>query len=265
MTKRFIDRQWYRKNFTLSDMVGHPWTESNQTEREVEFIQKALILNGDEKILDLGCGFGRHSLELARQGFEVVGVDISSELIAQAKAQAKLIGSNIDFICADFRDLSFRSEFDVVLNICDGAIGYLETDEENYKMFKLIAQALKTGGKNLMHIPNTEYARKKLPRKFWHEGNEMLELNELDWDEVNKNMFRTVYSIKYGEVFQALKPPKHSCLRLYSLEELAALITPLNMKILGTYRDFSGKSAASDDSEYLIVITSKRECPSNKS
>ena len=96
------------------------------TKRQVDFLIDKLELKGNERILDLACGFGRHSLEFARRGYEVTGVDITPEYIRYATEQAGKEKLNAEFICRDIRDISFENEFDVVLNMADGAIGYLE-------------------------------------------------------------------------------------------------------------------------------------------
>ena len=66
---------------------------------------------------------------------------------------------NAKFICQDIRTITFDKEFDVVLNMADGAIGYLEDDGENHKIFSVIAKALKNGGKHFMDIMNGSYAK----------------------------------------------------------------------------------------------------------
>jgi 2-polyprenyl-3-methyl-5-hydroxy-6-metoxy-1,4-benzoquinol methylase len=149
------DKQWYKKIWTL-DAKNQTWVED--TENHVDFIIKSLNLLGSERILDLACGFGRHSLSLARRGFSVVGIDITKDYIEDAIRNAKKNAVTAEFIHSDIRDVVFNNEFDVVLNLADGAIGYLETDEENLKIFDIIAKALKSGGKHFMDICNAEYA-----------------------------------------------------------------------------------------------------------
>lgn len=123
----------YQRIWTL-DIQNQSWVED--TQRQVDFIIKALNLTGKERILDLACGFGRHSLELARRGFSVTGVDITPEYVSFAYALARQDGLNANFICADVREVNFHSEFDVVLNMADGAIGYLEMTRKTEKSLR---------------------------------------------------------------------------------------------------------------------------------
>ena len=73
-------------------------------------------------------------------------------ILHYANEQAKKENLNAKFICQDIRTITFDEEFDVVLNMADGAIGYLEDDGENHKIFSVIAKALKNGGKHFIHF-----------------------------------------------------------------------------------------------------------------
>ena len=77
------------------------WVED--ANRQVDFLIKQLHLKGTEKILDLACGFGRHSLEFARRGYDVTGIDITPAYIDYANEQAKKENLNAKFICQDIR------------------------------------------------------------------------------------------------------------------------------------------------------------------
>lgn len=76
---------WYRHGWTL-DIKNQTWTQ--QTEQQVDFLVRTLNLRGDEKILDLACGYGRHALSFARRGFSVTGVDLTPAYIEDAKKTA---------------------------------------------------------------------------------------------------------------------------------------------------------------------------------
>ena len=88
-------------------------------------------------------------------GYDITGVDITREYVDFASAQALREGLNAHFLCADIRQLPYLGEFDVVLNMADGAIGYLENDTENHRVFEVITAALRPVGKHLMDIMNS--------------------------------------------------------------------------------------------------------------
>jgi len=239
---------WYKEIWSL-DIKTLSWVE--ETESQIDFIIKELKLTGEEKILDLGCGFGRHSLALAQKGFCVTGVDITPAYIDDATANAAKLNLNAKFICADIREIKFENEFDVVLNMADGAIGYLENDEENMKIFDRISSALKPNGKSFIDICNAEYATKHFPQKTWESGEKALSLAEFDWDNDNKRMLYGSYEYKYGEV---ATPPKYEAapMRLYTKDEIKNIFSQRNMEIISTFSDFQGKSDSCDDLQLMV-------------
>ena len=223
------DTQWYKKIWTM-DIQEMSWVE--QTKSQVDFLWDILQLNGKERVLDLACGFGRHSLELASRGCKVVGVDITTGYIEEARKQAKEKGLDAEFICADLRDLRYRDEFDVVLNLADGAIGYLEDDNENLKIFDLISSALKPGGKHVMDVCNGGYAAKHFPSRHWVFGSQSLSLADFEWDARRSQMFYGGLEFKYGEVFTKPEEIHSNPTRLYNLQELSEIFQKRGMQIL---------------------------------
>src|SRR5436190_3980583 len=178
------------------------WTE--RTEAEVNRALTMLRPEGGERVLDLACGSGRHSLELVRRGFSVVGSEISSELVAIAKEEAASQNLEATFLEGDLRELDFDGEFDIVLNLNDGAVGYFETDEENHRTFEVISRALKPGGRNLIQVPNVLYARARLPQRSWIPSENMVELVEHRWNKKDRYMEGAMIPLRFGEVLEGL-------------------------------------------------------------
>ena len=176
---------WYKKIWTL-DIQNQSWVED--TKRQVDFLIERLHLRGGERILDLACGFGRHSLMLAERGFEMVGVDITPEYVEYASGQAQGRGLNARFICRDIRGVDFENEFDIVLNMADGAVGYLENEQENLKIFSAISRALKKGGRHFMDIMNADYAEAHFPCKQWDAGEQCLTLSNFEWESKTRTL-----------------------------------------------------------------------------
>jgi len=198
-------------------------------------------LTGKERILDLACGYGRHSLVFARKGFSVTGVDITKAYIEDAKKTAQEQSLDATFTLADIRDITFENEFDVVLNLDDGAIGYLEDDEENLKIFDVIAKALKAGGKHFMSINNADYADRYFPTTNCEIGTKMLTIWQYGWDAKTRLMTLGAYNIHYGEI--ALKPQidmdNANPMRLYSLAELKLIFQKCGMKTITSYSNYT--------------------------
>ncbi|MFO7447321.1 MAG: class I SAM-dependent methyltransferase [Ignavibacteriaceae bacterium] len=114
---------------------------------ECDFIEKEISYNKSIKILDLGCGTGRHSIELTKRGYNVTGVDLSDSQLKRAKEKAAGQNLQITFLKHDARDLPFVSEFDVVIMLCEGGFPLMETDEMNYQILQNASKALKQSGK----------------------------------------------------------------------------------------------------------------------
>ncbi len=240
---------WYKNNWTL-DIKNQSWVE--ESEKQVDFIIDTLSLNGKERILDLACGFGRHSLVFARKGFSVVGVDITKDYIEDAVNSAKEYSANVEFIHSDIRELQFKNEFDVVLNLADGAIGYLENDEENLKIFDVIANALRPGGKHFMDICNAEHAEHYFPKNCWDMGAKALSLSEFDWDKKKRRMLFGGCEIIFGEIAQKPEPFEADSIRLYSKTELEAILQKRQMSIINTFSNYSGKEASYKELQLMV-------------
>lgn len=231
------------------------WVE--ETRAQVDFICQVLQLQGKERVLDMACGFGRHALELARRGCRVVGVDITPEYIDEAQAQADKSGLEAEFICADLRELRYRETFDVVLNMADGAIGYLEGDEENLRIFDAIAAALVPGGKHLMDVCNGAYAAKHFPKRHWMTGARSLSLADFEWDAQRSLMYYGGLEFRYGEVLTKPEAIHSNPTRLYNLAELDAIFQSRGMTVWRAYAGFDASAPATDDTFQIQVVSQK--------
>lgn len=246
---------WYNKIWTL-EIKEHSWVE--ETTKQVDFIVHALHLNGNERILDLACGYGRHSLELARRGYSVVGVDITESYIKDAKCSAKAENLDIEFICSDVRNYKGNEDFDAVLNLADGAIGYLENEAENLKIFKVIADALKPGGKSLLDICNQEHAVMHFPKRHWEIGSQRISFPWFDYLEEEKRMLYGSFDIPIGA--PALPPETleaDSSIRLYSYTEVAKIFHELGLKVLHGYGDYDVDVPVDHKHLQLIIVSEK--------
>ncbi|MCU1428426.1 MAG: Methyltransferase domain, partial [Actinomycetia bacterium] len=116
------------------------------TEQEVGFLVEALGLEPGMRVLDAGCGPGRHSIALAARGMEVVGIDLSPDFIALARKSVPAGTLSATFEVMDVRDLAFDGEFDAVVCLCQGGFGLLGGDDDE-GVIERFATALKPQGK----------------------------------------------------------------------------------------------------------------------
>lgn len=99
------------------------------TEQEVAFLVELLGLEPGARILDVGCGPGRHSIALAQAGYAVTGIDVSRGLLDVAAERANEVGAKVSLFHVDARQMPFESEFDAVISICQGAFGLMGRDD----------------------------------------------------------------------------------------------------------------------------------------
>jgi SAM-dependent methyltransferase len=248
-----IPEDWYADAFDAAS-AEMAWTD--RTGPEIDRVIKILQPQGGERILDLACGAGRHSLELRRRGFEVVGADISSGLIEIARRDAEAAELDVEFVLADLRDLDFEDEFDLVLNLNDGAIGYLESDEENRRTFEVIARALRPGGRNLAQLPNILYARERLPQRSWIPASSMIELVEHRWNKKAKRLEGLMVAARFGEVLENLDGIEFSQ-RLYGIDELRQIYASVGMEFLTAYHG-SGRPREPKSNQFEVFIEARK-------
>ncbi len=103
---------------------------TKNTKAEVDFLIEELNLANGSSILDIGCGTGRHSIELARRGYQVTGIDISSGMLAEAKKSAATAGVEVEWVKADASRFISQTTFDAAICLCEGAFGLLSTEDD---------------------------------------------------------------------------------------------------------------------------------------
>jgi len=149
-----MKKQWYE---SLFENYGQQYDRENFTHGtigECDFIEKEV--NGDKslKILDVGCGTGRHAIELTKRGYYVTGIDLSESQLKRAREKAQESGLTINFQKQDARNLPFDGEFDVAIMLCEGGFSLMETDEMNVEILKNVTKALKSHSKLIFTAPN---------------------------------------------------------------------------------------------------------------
>jgi SAM-dependent methyltransferase len=131
---------------------------TKNTVREVDFLLEEFALQPGSSILDVGCGTGRHSIELAKRGYAVTGLDLSAEMLAQAEQGAKAAGVQVNWIRSDAARFSPAEKYDAVICLCEGSMGLLgRTDdpiEQPLAILRNISRSLKPQARALLTILN---------------------------------------------------------------------------------------------------------------
>jgi 2-polyprenyl-3-methyl-5-hydroxy-6-metoxy-1,4-benzoquinol methylase len=136
-------KPWYESFFENygNTYENEPYTKG--TKGECDFIEKEVGYKKGIRILDIGCGTGRHAIELATRGYQVTGVDLSDSMLQKAHQNAKQQQVHVIFEKHDARALPYTSEFDLAIMLCGGAFPLMETDEMNYRILENASRALK--------------------------------------------------------------------------------------------------------------------------
>jgi len=140
-------KQWYE---LLYENYAHKYDKEcfvQGTVGECDFIEQEINREKSFKIIDIGCGTGRHAIELTKRGYNVTGIDLSENQIKRAREKAQEAGLTIDFQTQDARNLPFDGEFDLAIMLCEGGFSLMETDEMNFEILKNATKALKNKGK----------------------------------------------------------------------------------------------------------------------
>jgi SAM-dependent methyltransferase len=131
----------------IGDLLGSNYLRysfTKGTDQEVGFLLETLGLHSGARVLDVGCGAGRHALGLASAGLEVTGIDVSARFLEIARTEAKNRDLKIAFFRMDAREMPFEDEFDAVVSICQGAFGLMGDDDS--VILRKMQEALKPGG-----------------------------------------------------------------------------------------------------------------------
>ena len=147
-------KQWYESLFENYAQKYDKECFVQGTLGECDFIEQEINRDKVLKIIDIGCGTGRHAIELTKRGYKVTGVDLSGDQIKRAREKAQEAGATIDFQIQDARDLPFDDEFDLAIMLCEGGFSLMETDEMNFEILKNATKALKDKGKLIFNTLN---------------------------------------------------------------------------------------------------------------
>jgi len=154
--------------------------------REVTFIEESLGCEAGATILDLACGTGRHAVELAARGYQVVGFDLSLAMLARASDEAQDRKQKINFVQGDMREMTFEETFDGIFS-WNTSFGYFD-EEKNAAVIAKVHRALKKGGQFLLDVVNRDYIIRQAPSLAWFEGDGCICMDEMGIDFITSRM-----------------------------------------------------------------------------
>jgi len=229
-------KPWYEEVFDEDFLRTLPFTTPEQTAREIAFIRQSLAPPKGGELLDIGCGYGRHALELAQLGFRLTGLDLSLPMLIRAADQAQRRGLTVNFVHADMREMTFNGQFDGAYCMLS-SFGYFD-EETNLRVATAICKALKPGGKLLLDIINRDYIVGDLPSRAWWEGDGCVVLEEVDFNyHTSRVLIRR--SVVFGSGRQS---EQEISMRAYSLHEVGKLLRQAGLRVLDVSGSLATKS-----------------------
>ncbi len=241
---------WWQK-FLDQHYVNVSGDSEKRSSREVESIVRMLNLKPKAKILDLCCGYGRHSIELAERGFRVTGYDLSDMFLRKAKETSKALGVKVQFKKGDMRRLPFEEDFDAVVNMFT-SFGYFDKESDDLKALKGVCKALKHKGLFLLDLKNREQLIRGFQRRRWRPEKDFIMLEDNFFD-----LFTSRWESTRTLLFEDGKKKEYSfSLRLYSFAEILNLLKRAGFLLESVYGDFDF-GQYSLDSPRMILISRK--------
>ena len=224
---------------------------AEQTRAEADFIQKHLQLSPGNKILDVPCGNGRLSLDLARRGFALAGLDIAVEFLEEAKQKSDQEGLNIDWHHREMRDLPWTAEFDGAF--CFGnSFGYLN-DEENADFLQALSQTLKPSARFILDAP--AIAELILPSFQPSRSMELAGITTTIESRYDHELGRMLNDFTF--VRNGIEDKRASSQRIYTFKELTELLERAGFEIIEAYASLD-EQPFKLGSQRLFLISEKR-------
>jgi len=254
MSDNNVKNDWWKEYFSkVGDYLvteGVKWNVKG----EVDFIEKAFELLKGSRILDLACGYGRISIELASRGYNVLGLDFSDYFLEMGRSEAIRRKVEVEFVQGDMRNMRYYNEFDGV--VCWGnSFGYF-SDEENEKVLHLIARSLKRKGRLMLDLHNKDAVIRNHLGKRWFKKDNFFILSDWSFDArlSLSNIQEIIIDESSGDVKKQVM-----IMREFTLHEMKRMLKDASLEFLQVYGDtpkgFTPEGFGIDSS--LLILAQK--------
>lgn len=261
-----VDKNWWKGSFEedymflYQEIVG-----KRNTEREIEFIESIIGERRRLRILDIACGFGRHSIPLAEEGHSVLGVDYSNYMVGKARERVSHIDVDASFIWGDMRDLSVpMRQFDLVLQMFT-SFGYFESIDDDLRTLQSVCRVLAEHGQYILDVNNIESFSRRILDSTQEKSPPIASIvykQALGGVEVQHtlrlNTQTNIVHLTREWVDSGGISHKYVVRwRLYTLVQLQDLFTSVGLKIIQIYGDYNG--ATLDEKSPRMILVAERQ------
>jgi ubiquinone/menaquinone biosynthesis C-methylase UbiE len=244
-----MPHDWWQDYFDQSFIsLYRDFLTPERTEREIEGLREMLPLAPGARVLDVACGWGRHSISLARAGCRVTGLDLSDTLLARARKRAQASGVEVEWVRGDMREIAWEGRFDLALSLYS-SLGYFLDDEEDLRVLRGARRALAPGGAFVLETMHRDHIVGDYAARDWWEtddGRTVWVEREFDAVEgVSREWTRWSRAEERGEKFHQL--------RIRSATEWDVLLRRAGLAPVDWYGDWE-LAPFIHSSEDLIVV-----------
>jgi SAM-dependent methyltransferase len=233
-----------------SPYLSHPLLTNERTIKEVDFVLSQVNVPPGGRILDIGCGPGRHSIELAHRGYHVIGVDPSLAMIEAAQRNALGIEPKPKFIQLRGEDYITDEGFNAAICLFT-TLGQITEGEADHRILERGANALHAGGGFVVEVPNKPWLFKNL-KTSEHIG------TKNDYTQINRQFDPETECVK--EVFRLVSPEgERSYLlryRVFDVDELRSLLEAAGFNIMNTFGGYEN-TPLREDSPIIVMVARK--------
>lgn len=245
-------------NYKVGDLIydASIYDGMNTFLNDLQFYKRWLPKNKDARILELCCGTGRLTIPIAKDGYNISGVDFTSSMINEAKVKAAKEGLEIDFIEADIRTLDLPEKYDFIF-IPFNSIHHLYENEDLFKAFQVVKNHLKEGGlflldcfnPNIQYIVESEKQEQEIAKYTTDDGREILikqtlryenktQINRIEWHYFINDEFDSTQNLD---------------MRLFFPQELDSYLKQMDFKIFHKFGSFE-EEVFDDTSDKQIFV-----------
>ena len=222
-----------------------------KTKRECDYIEQHCQLNGKEKILDLACGHGRHSIEFCKRNYKVEGIDINKDFINLAKDTSEEMGLDAQFFEADILDMEYKDNFDTVLFLFN-SLGFFNR-KDSTKIFKKINQSLVKGGRAFIDCKNRDHLIKEIKAYEVYEKGEDLMIDRLSFNPIQGTTTNNRTYIKSGKRYES-----PFTMYSYNYSDIERFLEGTALKVLKVLGGWKNEQFDSDSKRIILILEKKK-------